>query len=581
MKKANVKRIISFMAAVVMLVACFSGTVLADDWDVIRGEVDYAIGMEDSANVFVCNKGTIGSKVGTEYYMTYTVESMQMKSLGANGVMGTNQPSAKYPYVDSDDGKGGRLHFTGENLLLKEGYTYFLKFTITEDGYKYRMGWAKGDESEYIKFGSVAGEVNTDSGYFGVWFGNAGMNGKLTRVRIYDKKGNDLGVQVTPARNASVVREQTFAKDTEVDHRYTIVLDNVYNIALSNKRLAVGDKVYMEYKVKSSDSKVYQVGGILSDSPTAVRPYLTGHMIHKSTDLEHADNGPFLVEGAEYLFVFEKKSTYFDVIAQRTLNGQTEIISMDIIYGTYDQAAKFISLWFAGGEQYRMNAVLEDFKCYDASKNNLGIQCNSKDVSITHYGEVEDYSGCEALYFNEEETSLYALYEDKTFKFIEAGETQEGTYKVKETTMTIQKNGEEHEYEYMYYYFTDTEGKEYRRLLNYKIIFDTRGGTEIEPQVLNTQNGYQAMKPTDPTMEGNTFEGWYTSDGEEFDFDKIVTDSQVVYAKWEKPVEYTSLIKGADYKPYVFVGIGILIVLVSVVVGIIIVVKEKRYENKG
>ena len=40
------------------------------------------------------------------------------------------------------------------------------------------------------------------------------------------------------------------------------------------------------------------------------------------------------------------------------------------------------------------------------------------------------------------------------------------------------------------------------------------------------------MKPTDPIMEGHEFQGWYTSDGKEYDFEQIVTKSDILYAKW-------------------------------------------------
>ena len=51
-------------------------------------------------------------------------------------------------------------------------------------------------------------------------------------------------------------------------------------------------------------------------------------------------------------------------------------------------------------------------------------------------------------------------------------------------------------------------------------------------QLFNTDNGYRAEKPADPSLEGYTFAGWYTLDGTEYDFDAIVTKSATVYAKW-------------------------------------------------
>jgi hypothetical protein len=79
---------------------------------------------------------------------------------------------------------------------------------------------------------------------------------------------------------------------------------------------------------------------------------------------------------------------------------------LDTTYGTYDKELKYFSIWFGGSKEMLVNAVLEDFKCYDSNKNNLGIQSNKKEVTITHYGELEDYAGCEAMYYAKEDNSL-------------------------------------------------------------------------------------------------------------------------------------------------------------------------------
>lgn len=581
MKKVFAKRIISFAMAVTVLTACFCSGVQAKEWDVIRGETDYSVEMKDSSNVFICNRGTISDKVGTEYYMTYTVESMEAESFDANGILGTDQPTSRFPYVDSEDkSRGGLLYYSDTEHLLEKGYTYFFKFTITKDGYDYRVLRANKDEDEYMKFRLSVGEAEADGKYFGVWLGNRTMNGKLTRVRIYDKYGNDLGVQVSPGKNVSVGREQTFTKDTEIDHRYTVEIKDAYNLALSNQRVATGDKIYMQYKVKSSDSHVYQSGTILTDAPTANFPYLTGQLHYTAVELDPkiANDEPFLVEGAEYLFIFEKKSDYFDVIVQRTLNGKTTFVGLDTTYGTYMKEQEYISLWFGGNKELMVNAVLEDFKCYDSNKNNLGLQANKKDVKITHYGEIEDYAGCEAIYYADVDDSFYALYEDQSLKFTSNGDTEKGNYKVRESVLTTTIKEKKTEYDYKYLFFTEESGKEYRRLQSYKVVFDTRGGSEVKTQILNAENGYQAMRPNEPTLKNNTFEGWYTSSGEEFDFDKIVTESVVVYAKWAE-TEYVDMLQDIDYMPYIYIGISVVILLIATGVSMVMMKKGRTDGN--
>lgn len=571
------KRVLcGFLAVMTLVVGALPMGAKAEEkvWDVTPSQTDYYVEFDNSSAVYLCNDGTVGSKVGTEYYLTYTVESMKIETPSSCGVMGTNQPRVRYPYVTSSDGVGGGLlNYSAMDVLMVEGNTYFFKFTITEDGYEYRAGWAKDEEAQYLKFGMQSGEIKTDSEHFGVWFGNMGMTGKLTRVRFYDKKGNDLGLQATAGRNVTVGREDKFSKDTSVNHKYTIELKDVYNVALSNRKMAIGDKVYMEYKVKSTDSKLIQWGGILSNQPKASYPYLTGYM--KNQNLEEADmhNGPLLVEGAEYLIVFEKKHDRLDVIVQRTYKGQTISFSPGSTYGTFDKNAKFYSLWFGNTKEQRLNAVLEDYKCYDSNKNNLGVQGNlSSGINITHYGEIEDYAGCEALYACEEDGSMYALYEGKTLSYTEDGVTKKGTYQIMDGVMTATVEGNNTSYDYSYQYFTSDTGKVYTRVHACKVIFETGKGTKVDTQILNEENGYQVMRPNDPTLEGNKFEGWYTRDGKEFNFDKVVTKSVTLYAKWSD-TEWLEQVDKLDTAPYIFTGLGILILAVAGVCGGIIIKK--------
>lgn len=176
------KRVISSMLCILLFVLCLPNIANAEEWDVVRGETDYSVSLEKSRNVFICNKGSIGNKVGTEIYMTYTVETMEIQKVHGDGVIGTNQPKARFPCEDSKDGVGGGvLYQSSSNKLLSEGRTYFVKFTITEDGYHYRAGWAEDEKSGYIKLGTAVGNVKSDAQYFGVWFAHEEMTGKLIR----------------------------------------------------------------------------------------------------------------------------------------------------------------------------------------------------------------------------------------------------------------------------------------------------------------------------------------------------------------------------------------------------------------
>ena len=68
--------------------------------------------------------------------------------------------------------------------------------------------------------------------------------------------------------------------------------------------------------------------------------------------------------------------------------------------------------------------------------------------------------------------------------------------------------------------------------VTYTVTFISNGGTEIEPQVVNS--GDKASKPTDPTKVDYTFAGWFldSSFSQEYDFSAPVTADISLYAKW-------------------------------------------------
>lgn len=578
MKKRFVKRVTSCIVAVMMFGMCFTQIVVAKN-DVKVSTTDYIVEMNNSTNFFLYNRESIGSKVGTEYYLTYTVESIEAEEYFLEGILGSNIPTAMWPYVKNNEG-GGLLKYNMGNGLLVEGNTYFYKFVITEDGYEYEVGWANDEngKSEYVEFELATGEVKTDLTHFGVWFADIGLNGKLTKVRFYDKEGNDLGVKVTANTGVTIGREIPIPKDTKVDHSYELTLDNVNNIAISNKRKPLGDKVYIEYKVKSSDSLVWQNGIVLGNDPTAAYPYLNGYMLYDfyEYDPTKVDDGPLLTEGAEYLIVFEKKDTVFDVTIQCTLNGKTTYHEFPHIYGLYRTEGEFYSLWFGDGPNFPVNAVLTDFKCYDSNKNNLGVQTNVA-CNIVHYGELEDYAGCESMYYCKDKMSLFALYEDKKLKYTVNEKTESGTYSIEDAIMTTEINAQTDTYDYLYQYFTDEDKNVYERLQTYKVVFETGTGSAVEEQVLDADNGYMPMRPNDPTCEGNTFEGWYTVDGEEYQFGGIETESLTLYARWAE-VDYVDVkISGLrGYMPHIAIGVSAVLVVGAVIGGITIVGRGKK-----
>lgn len=573
------------MAAVLLTVMLFpiASEAKTPQWNVKISQTDYYAELNNANEFFLCNKKSIGTKVGTEYYMTYTVESVQADKWEQNGIAGTANPQEVFPYVTTENGNGGIYKYNAQNKMMIEGRTYFLKFVITEDGYRYRAAWAKDDKSGYFELTQEVGEVKTNLGYFGLFCGDFGLKGKLTRIHCYDKYGNDLGVQVRKGAGVTIGKEVPYKKDTTIPHSYTVKVENGTCLALSNQKRPTGDKVYMQYKVASATSRLDQTGVILTTGPKAYLPYTQGYMEFDEygAEGEKLGNGSLLDVGAEYLYVFEKAKDTLHVTVQKTKNGKVSYIMFETTYGWYPDyvdLADYYSLWFSALES-ELNFVLTDFKCYDSNSNNLGLQCNQY-IEITHYGEWEDYSGCEAVYYCQEDESMYALYADQSVKYKHGEEEQEGTYKVEEDVLSITVNKETKEYDYLYRYFQDTEGRRYQRLYTYKIVFDTGEGSDVESQTLSPQNGYAVMKPNDPTKEGNTFVGWQTIDGKDYQFGQMETESLTLYAKWEKEAYVSHGAEGhIDFTPYIAVGLGALLLVICIVSGVILLKRGKTNEK--
>ena len=67
-----------------------------------------------------------------------------------------------------------------------------------------------------------------------------------------------------------------------------------------------------------------------------------------------------------------------------------------------------------------------------------------------------------------------------------------------------------------------------------KVIFNSNGGSAVETQQVAQYE--KVVKPADPTREGYGFIGWYM-DSElttAFDFDLLIAEDQILYAKWKK-----------------------------------------------
>ena len=84
----------------------------------------------------------------------------------------------------------------------------------------------------------------------------------------------------------------------------------------------------------------------------------------------------------------------------------------------------------------------------------------------------------------------------------------------------------------------------------YTVSFKTNGGGFIDSQPI--VSGQTVTKPTDPTLEDNVFDGWYSDAkfSKPYDFTTPVTGSFTLYAKWVKRIEVT-----ANSVSYVIAGL--------------------------
>ena len=536
-------------------------------------------------NTFLYNKKSIGSEPGTEYYLTYTVESSKECGI-KNGILGTTDsqmmPSFQEPkgimYYEQQEPET-----KNENLFM-EGYTYFIQYVVTEDGFRYKAARAKGDKAEYFTLNEekndfTAGEKKFKLDRFGIWLDAGVSNIHLTHVRFYDKNGNDLGLASKDGMLA-IVQNSYRAKNKTVDHHYTIEANDLSNIAISNAKPLLTNKMYIEYTVKSSDSKCNQNGIICSNQPKQGMPHTKGF-------LRLFDDQSLLQVGADYLITLEKKNDNFTALIQITKNGKTTYAAFPALFGEYSKDYQYFSLWF--GEQLNHSTfVLENVKFYDANGNHLGVQSNNKELDIDHFGELEDYAGCEAVYYCKENASYYALFANQELYFTNNMQTVKGTYSVKNNVITITKDDQTEDLAYMFQHITDSDGNQYRRLYTYKVKFVTGTNVEIETQTLNTTTGYTAQIPDEPVMEDCTFVSWCTADGKEFDFNSIVSESKTLYAKWtdDAGVVYMALDSGKlqaqrDFNTYAVIGVSALVAVLTIVCGAFMIRGGVRYGSNS
>lgn len=576
MKKNWFVGFLSVILAVVFLTSLTSVVAFAAESEVLVSSEEYNVTL-DGGNAFLCNAVSIEPKVGNKMYMTYTVKSLPTVPR-QQGVAGCSDAFQGFPYAN-----GGMLIFGDEGMLLLEGYTFFIEFVITDEGFDYTVARAKGGTNEYVSLKTVVGEGTADMKHMGIWF-DAGVKAELTKVHIYNAKGEDL---VPSVKGGAAMRNYTvpFKRATDVPHVYTLTLkESPAAVIFGNKIKNTTDKMYVEYTVESNESDICLYGFQLNGGA-----FGSNTQFVYTSDGAHAIPCELLTVGASYWIEFSNThtATGWDVLIQKTLNGKTEWFKInEIRIGTADDNNNGYSAFYLGeGGGMQVTTKLVDLKIYDANHKNLGVQVN-KEADIVHEGEYESYANCDTVYYCKENDTVIATYSDKTVKVTEKGATREGTYSVLDDSvavMTLKLGTETKTFDFTMTRLKDKDGNIYQAIGSVKVTFVTGTGAEIPTQVLNAKSGYKALKPENPTYENDEFVCWVTSDGKEFDFQKTVFESVTLFAKWKNKagVTYTALELeeekvNVDFTPFIAIGATVLILALSAVAFVFIVRRFKK-----
>ena len=567
------------------MVLCSILPVRAEEEQIKISDKEYAVTVSDGLNLFISNDKPVSGEIGSKVFLTYTVEKVTKNTSIQSGVIGTMDNTTSFPYTDGQ----GRLYFQKEengSVLYEEGYTYVFRFERTESGFEYSCAKLKGDEATPIVFSGSTGIPELENyKYYGTWIGGRQgdvVSAVLNHVRCYDEKGNDLGIHFN---TASATRQDEINKlfnvHPVVGTTYSFSLDNTGTVAISNKYPAKTDIVYMEYQVENiTQDDTYQQGLIVSCAPTATYPHGDNKGLLQLKMYEKGQGvTPLLREGGKYVICFQKQEDGYDGLVQCTVNGVTEMYSFTGMSGKYNPSHSYFSIWLGEGDDFGVTADFKNVKCYDAEGNSLGIQINKKDISISRKGSIEDYSTSQAVYYCEGNNSLINLADKQTFSMQVDGVTEEGTYTIQGDTdlYLLTEEGKKH-FDYAYTQLVDEEDNVYKRLKAANVRFVT--GQETLVVEADATTGFRVVEPEKPVKQGNTFKGWYLGDETAYDFDNVVTESIILYAKWQdgNGNEYLAVdAEASEVDTSLVIAIAASVVLVAgSIAGCIIIVRKRK-----
>ena len=581
MRRAIKKSMICFGVMCCLLIGMTISSMAAEPFevkgDVTASDTAYSMILSNSCDTFIYNKTPVDMKVGNRYYMVYTVEEITSSKLSLNGVSISKDVDQEYPYVD------GTLKYSFDPILFEEGATYFCRVEVTEEGLSYMVAKKGVTESKWIELPLTATSKAEDCRYFGIWLGET-VSARLSDVLCYDEKGNDLGITTHSRAGAAAIYDAKILKEQPVNQWYEFSLKDAWNLAISNEKPTDSDTVYISYTVENvQKNKATQAGIGHTTSPKSQYPHDGGIM-----NFSFGNHSPFLEEGAKYLICAKEEGDSLIVIVRQTTDEKEKVFSFAIYTGKSNPDARFFYMWFGEGIDYGVTADIKEFRMYDKNGKNLGVQANQSLV-ITKYGDIEDYSLCEAIYWCEETNTSFIMDDEQNIGVKDesgALETKWYKYRVRGAKLIMSTESGDVEYDYQYGFVKDTDGNKYIRLNDTKVTFVTGIKNHESNQTVDVTvaDGYKVKKPSDPKVEGYTFKEWSYADGKPFDFDRYVTDSVTLYAKYVDGDGHEYLVSEQEVENnlvnnhmlVVVISVGVILFTVAGVVLILIKGKKKN-----
>lgn len=573
-KQKGMKKILGILFAGVLIFAPVLTSMAAD---VKPSKQEYTVEI-DSQRAFIGNEKPVDVSGGEAVYMTYTVAKVDKDTVTQSGVIATKNNGMAYPYTEDS----GIMKYSNlKSLWFKPGYTYFIKFEVTEEfGFEVTVAYSNGTEEGYeTSCSNSVGEITDEMQYCGIWLTNGEVKATLTHVRIYDKVGNDLGV----VANGTTVIDPTLKPISGIEHIYEFSLNEQATVAISNAKYTQSDVIYMEYTTKNVKQRSgFQHGLGMTNSPGAMYPHQGSSGFLRFSYLAEEQGSVLVQEGMTYLIRFTRTDDNFQAVVKYTVDGRDQYHKFSYKAGTYDSNFGYAYVWLFD----KVTADFVNVKCYDEDGNNLGIRLNTGAVEVIHYGGLEDYSECAGGYYCAENDTLLSLRLDRSVaQYTGGSEKQIGVYTIydEKYSMLTQIGGVNSEYSYYYANVVDSDGNKYIRLKDNTVTFVT--GVEESKEVANLDNDYMVERPQDPVLKGNTFKAWCLSDGTEYDFGKVVSESVTVYAKWVDGDGNEYLATSADTvpqeksaTPIVVISTCVVIVALTAVSGVFIVRRGRRHE---